>query len=45
MRDLKLQRDCDRSVDRIRLGKNENPSVCITVNCKVCRSAIALYCL
>jgi hypothetical protein len=31
-----------KSVVRIRLGKTENPSVRITVNCKVCRSAIAL---
>jgi hypothetical protein len=23
--------------------KTENTSVCVTVNCKVCRSAIALY--
>jgi hypothetical protein len=23
--------------------KTENPSVCVTVSCKVCRSAIALY--
>jgi hypothetical protein len=25
--------------------KTENPSACATVNCKVYRSAIALYCL
>jgi hypothetical protein len=30
--------------ERIQLVKTENPSVCdVTVNCKVCRSAIALY--
>jgi hypothetical protein len=31
-----------KSVARIRLVKTENLSVCATVNCKVCRSAIAL---
>jgi hypothetical protein len=31
-----------RSVARIRLVKMENPSECATVNCKVCRTAIAL---
>jgi hypothetical protein len=45
MHDLKLQRDCDKSVARIRLLKTENPSVCVTANCKVCRVATALYCL
>jgi hypothetical protein len=29
-------------VARIRLVKTENPSACVTVNCKVCRSEIAL---
>jgi hypothetical protein len=33
------------SVTRIRLVKSENPSACVTVNCKLCKSAIALYCL
>jgi hypothetical protein len=28
-----------KSVARIRVVKTENPSVCVTVNCKVCRSA------
>jgi hypothetical protein len=32
-----------KSVARIRLIKTENTSVCVTVNCKVCKSAIALY--
>jgi hypothetical protein len=32
-----------KSVGRIRLVKTENPVVCVTVNCKVCRLAIALY--
>jgi hypothetical protein len=31
-----------KSVARIRQAKTENPSVDVTVNCKVCRSAIAL---
>jgi hypothetical protein len=30
-------------VARIRLMKTENPRVCVTANCKVCRTAIALY--
>jgi hypothetical protein len=30
-----------KSVVRIRLMKTEIPSVCVTVNCKACRSAIA----
>jgi hypothetical protein len=42
MGDFKLQWDCDKSVARIRLVKAENPSACVTVNSKVCRSAIAL---
>jgi hypothetical protein len=39
--ELKLG-ETDKSVARIRLVKTENPSVCATVNCKVCRTAIAL---
>jgi hypothetical protein len=31
------------SVASTRLVKTENPRVCATVNCKVCRSVIALY--
>jgi hypothetical protein len=33
------------SVARMRLVKTENPTACITVNCKLCKTAIALYCL
>jgi hypothetical protein len=32
-----------RSVARRRLVKTENPSAGATVNCKLCKSAIALY--
>jgi hypothetical protein len=32
-----------RSIARRRLVDTENPSVCATVECKVCKSAIALY--
>jgi hypothetical protein len=39
----KLQRDCYKSVTRIRLVKAEKPGACATVNCNVCRIAIALY--
>jgi hypothetical protein len=42
MCDLKLQWDCYESVARIRLVKTEDPSACVTVNCKVCRPAMAL---
>jgi hypothetical protein len=45
MCDLKLKLDFYKPVTRIRLMKIENPSACVTVNCKVCRIAIALYCL
>jgi hypothetical protein len=31
-----------KSVGRLRLLKVENPSACVTVNCKVCRIKIAL---
>jgi hypothetical protein len=31
-----------KSVARIRLVDTEDNSVCVTVNCKVCRSAIVL---
>jgi hypothetical protein len=31
-----------KSVARIRLAKTEKPSACVMVNCKVCRSVIAL---
>jgi hypothetical protein len=41
----KLQWDGYISVARLRLLKIENPSACVMVNCKVCKSAIALYCL
>jgi hypothetical protein len=45
MCDLTLQWDYDKSVARIRLVKTENSSAFITLNRKVCRIAIALYCL
>jgi hypothetical protein len=41
--DLKWQWDCCNSVARIRPVKAENPSACVTANCKLCRVAIALY--
>jgi hypothetical protein len=34
-----------KSVIRVWLVKTENPSVCVTVHCKLCRLAVALYCL
>jgi hypothetical protein len=40
--ELKLQRDGYKSVARIRLMMTEIPSARVTVNCKVCKSAIAL---
>jgi hypothetical protein len=42
---LEWQWECCKSVARIRLRKTENPSACVTVNFKVRRSAIELYCL
>jgi hypothetical protein len=42
---LKWQWDGSKSVGSIRLVKTENPSACVSLNCKVCKSAIALYCL
>jgi hypothetical protein len=45
MCDLKLQWVCYKSVAWTRLVKTENPSVWAAVTCKVCRIAIALYCL
>jgi hypothetical protein len=45
MCDLKWQWDCCISVAMKRLVKTENHSACATVNCSVCRIAIALYCL
>jgi hypothetical protein len=42
MCDLKLQGDGYKFVARKRLVKPENRSACVTVNCKVCKSAIAL---
>jgi hypothetical protein len=34
-----------RSVARRRLVKTEKPSACATVECKACKSVVALYCL
>jgi hypothetical protein len=45
MCDLKLEGGCDKSIARMWLVKTENPSMCETVNWKVCKSMIALYCL
>jgi hypothetical protein len=39
MCDLKLQRNYDKSVARIRLVKTENHSACAPVNLEVCRIA------
>jgi hypothetical protein len=41
--DLKLQGDCYNSVAWIRLVKSEKPNACVTLNCKVRRSEIALW--
>jgi hypothetical protein len=43
MCDLKLQLDADKSVAMMLLVKTEKPNACVTVNCKVCRIATALY--
>jgi hypothetical protein len=43
MCDLKLEWNCNKSVAKIRLMKTEEPSACVTVKWKVCKSAIALY--
>jgi hypothetical protein len=43
MCELKLRKDCDKSVTRIRLVKTENSNGCVTVNWKVCRIAVTLY--
>jgi hypothetical protein len=32
-----------KSVASIRLAETESPTICVTVNCKVCRLAVALY--
>jgi hypothetical protein len=41
----KWEWDCYKSVARIRLVKNGSPGTWVTVNCNVCISVIALYCL
>jgi hypothetical protein len=41
MCDVKWQWDCYNSVARIRLVKSEK--TCVVLNCKMCKSAIALY--
>jgi hypothetical protein len=45
MCDLKWQWDSYKSDARIQLVKTENPSMCVMVKCKVCKTATALYCL
>jgi hypothetical protein len=40
--DLKLLVSVLRSVARRRLVKTENPSACVMVNCKLCKSVMAL---
>jgi hypothetical protein len=47
MCDLKLfvQWDYYKSVARIRLVKTGDPTAYVTMNCKVCKSVIVLYCL
>jgi hypothetical protein len=42
MCDLKWQLDCYKFVARIRPVNTESPITCVTVKCKVCRSAVAL---
>jgi hypothetical protein len=42
MYDLKLESDDYKFVARIRLMKTEESSARVTVNCKVCRSAITV---
>jgi hypothetical protein len=39
----RLHNDLKRYVARRRLVKTENPRASVTVNCKLCKSAIALY--
>jgi hypothetical protein len=38
---IEVNSETHKTVARIRLVKTENHSVCVTVDCKVCRSAIA----
>jgi hypothetical protein len=45
LKSVRLTVCASRSFAGRRLVESENPSACAMGNCKVCKSAIALYCL